>query len=859
MIRFHQLWVLALLVAPVIYLFRRRRDLRRSDSTDHWAIVLRAAAVALLLLALSGPQLQLHSQTHYIYFLVDRSDSTRATVETATLLERLRTWSVPQPNTQYGLIVFGKQAFVEAFFAPTLELEAFHTQLDPVGTDLAAALELALGTFPKGGTKTMVLLSDGQATQGDLSGVLVRAAREGAQVFTLPLDPPTSEYAVQDLRIPREVAVELPFVLQSVIYASKPTQARLFVYRNGAPVFQQEIALRAGLNFVEQSDELEQSGFYEYDVELIVPDDSLPANNRYRALVEAVGDPRILLVEAEPETSSPSPLQRLLGNAGHAYAKVPLRDFASSPVSLLPYRAVVLNDVPLRELSRMQMENVERYVRDVGGGLWLIQGRRAVEEFSDRAFERLLPVSYEGPEEVQRPALALIMLLDRSGSMGESVDTARRIDKMDLLKQAAIQAVEKLEARNLIGIIAFDTRHEWIISLGPARNRKTQIVQAIEALKPEGGTDIYQALREAIAQLSQVRARVKHILVFSDGKVVRENRDFEALFRELSQSTISASSIAIGSQADIEFMWRLANEGKGIRYEVKDARDLPEITLQELIRLERARWIRGPVPVSPGPFAFQLPHLDTRAIPPADGYVLTFEKPTAQTSLHVRLEEDLPADPFVSHWRYGLGKVLVLNTSITPEGLGRWLNWEGLSALTADVLSQIYSESPLQLKELRVTTHLDDSTLRVTAEAERDGLWLDRLSLEGQLSGRDGTPKAFEFEQIGPGQYQASVEDLTEGVYVLSVREESLGRVQDVISIPYASEYRRVRLHQEVLMEMAHQTGGEYLENLEELPMRLQSRTLSYHDIWQPITFAALLLFLADLIARKLPLPRQGS
>jgi tetratricopeptide (TPR) repeat protein len=269
-------------------------------------------------------------------------------------------------------------------------------------------------------------------------------------------------------------------------------------------------------------------------------------------------------------------------------------------------------------------------------------------------------------------------------------------------------------------------------------------------------------------------------LLFSDGKVAREGRNFERVFSELAESTLSASSIAIGPKADLDFLWRLAEEGSGVKYPVKDARDLPEITLEELIRLERARWIKGPVPVEPGPFASDLRKLDPDRIPPVDGYVLTFEKPTAQTSMVVRAG-DLQTDPLVSHWRYWLGVVLVLNTSFGEEGLDHWLNWEGLSELSTELLSRVYSESPLQPGELTVRTRREGSRLTVTAEAERDGRWLDLLVLEGRLSAAEGGSRSLAFEQIGPGRYQVTIEDLPEGIYLLSVGEESLGRVEEAI------------------------------------------------------------------------------
>ncbi len=828
-------------------------DLRSRPLSDSIALALRALALALLLVALAGPQIRSRVDAHYVYFLVDRSASARAALPDEAVLQTLKGWAVPRPNTRYGLIVFGREAFVEAPFAPTLRPDALHTAVDPEGTNVAAALELALATFPPAGTRTIVLLSDGRATHGDLEGALARAARQGVPVLAVPLEAPLAEVAVQAVRAPREVAVGLPFVYRAVVHATRPAQAQLFVYRNGALLESREATLQPGLTVLEGRDRLDEPGLYEYRVELLAPEDALVQNNRARALVEAVGDPPILVVtEAE---GNASPLLELLEGAGYAYTQIPLTELAPTPAALLPYRAVVLNDVPLRALTRAQIGALERYVRDLGGGLWVVQGRRAVEAFYDRELERLLPVTYEGPEELRRPALAIVLLLDRSGSMGETAGAYRKID---LLKRAAMEAVERLEGRNLVGILAFDARYEWIVPLGPVGGRKEAILEAIDELYPNGGTDVYEALQDAVERLKGVRARVKHILLFSDGKVARDRRNFERLFREIQNTTISASSIAIGPQADFEILGRLAEVGRGKLYPVRDARDLPEITLEEIVRVERARWIKGPVPVAPGPDAAALRSVDPQRVPPVGGYVLTFAKPAAQTPLVVRPDE-AETTPLVSFWRYGLGKVLVLNTGLRADEGRPWLQWPELGDLLAELLGKVYSETAPTPEGLDVRLELQDDALTITVDAQRDGRWLDGLALEGRLSPPEGDPLKLSFEQVAPGRYRAVATDLKEGVYLLSVGEASLGWVKTAVSVPYPREYRRVGVDLEGLMRVAQATGGEYLEGLDPqgLVARLEGRAWAYRDLWPPLSLAALALFLLDLIARKLPLPSR--
>lgn len=851
-IRFTELWPLALLVLPVLYAVLQRRGLIRKPLADQLAIGLRLLAIVALILALGGPQLRSAVDAHAVYFLVDRSASARAAVSEGELVRQINDWAEPQPNTQYGVVVFGQDAYVERPFQKTLRLDGLHTRVDPEGSDLAGALDLALATFPEAATQTIVLLSDGQPTGNDVAPSLARARREGATVVSLPLSAPRDELAVQGLQAPDEVATELPFSLRTIVYAGEASSARLLVYRDDALIDEQTVDLYAGLNVVERQDELTESGTHAYRVELVSDDDVLSANNRYEQVVHATGEPRVLIVRGPDEREPSSTLGRVLDEAGSAYTTVSLGEFASSLAALLPYRAVVFENLPLRSLTQRQRSVLERYVRDLGGGFWLIQGREAVANYADREFEKILPVTYEGPEELRKPALALVMVLDRSGSMGE---LAGREQKIDLLKQAAVRAVQQLNDNDLVGLIGFDSSSDWLVELGPVQGRREQILRAIEDLSPNGGTDAHPAIGDAVESLRGADARVRHALVFSDGKFVRERRDFPTLFRDIEASPITASSIAIGPQADRELMWQLAEVGVGQKYAVSDARDLPEITLEELIRLQRARWIKGPVPVRSGPFAGELTRVDPESIPPVGGYVLTFEKSSAKTELYVG-PEDGPEDPLVSTWRYGLGEVAVLNTALSETDAERWLQWPGLSHLMSDLLGQVYSENPLRPEGLDVRRELDGSTLTVTVDAQQNGRWLNDVELDGRLVSLGAEPRPLSFERIAPGRYRATLDDVSEGVHLLNVGNDELGRVQEALSVPYPEEYRRVGLNSEGLRHMAETTGGRYLESVDDLPSLLTGRAYAYHDVWSSLALASLAFFLLDLVMRKLPLHR---
>src|SRR4029453_8935707 len=92
------------------------------------------------------------------------------------------------------------------------------------------------------------------------------------------------------------------------------------------------------------------------------------------------------------------------------------------------YDAVIVSDVDRRDLSDAQMQAIATYVRDLGGGFLLAGGENTYgkEGYTGSTIEEILPVTFETDKE--RQSVAMVVVLDRSGSMAGS--------KMDLAKEA---------------------------------------------------------------------------------------------------------------------------------------------------------------------------------------------------------------------------------------------------------------------------------------------------------------------------------------------------------------------------------------------------------------------------------------
>ncbi len=180
------------------------------------------------------------------------------------------------------------------------------------------------------------------------------------------------------------------------------------------------------------------------------------------------------------------------------------------------------------------------------------------------------------PELAQRPGQAIVVVLDRSGSMsGEPLDAAKR---------SLIDLVRRLSPQDVFGLVTFDAHVELPVPVGRMSERDTDaVIVAIAGVEARGSTDLsagyLMGLREASRALASAPAAGTAdpqadtplsgatVLVLSDGHANAGITDSERLAEVAAKAqqgeATTTSTLGLGQRYDEVILAALARGGSG--------------------------------------------------------------------------------------------------------------------------------------------------------------------------------------------------------------------------------------------------------------------------------------------------------
>jgi Ca-activated chloride channel family protein len=177
------------------------------------------------------------------------------------------------------------------------------------------------------------------------------------------------------------------------------------------------------------------------------------------------------------------------------------------------------------------------------------------ETAGDETYYLAMIVPPLGPAAPQRLPRETIFVIDNSGSMaGESMRQA---------KAALLTALRDLRAGDWFNVIRFDDTLTLVFPTAvPADAAHLRSAERfVEQLEARGGTEIYPALRAALADASPGAARVRQVIFLTDGAVGNEDPLLAEIGRSLGRSRIF--TIGIGSAPNTYLMEHVARLGRG--------------------------------------------------------------------------------------------------------------------------------------------------------------------------------------------------------------------------------------------------------------------------------------------------------
>lgn len=850
----HPVW-LFLLVPLVLSLWRWPLPSRL-------LLVLRCTTLTLVLLALCGLGLRLPSQAGTVIVVADRSLSMPAGGD-AQMKEAIDlVQDKMSGDDRLGVVTFGQQSAVER--GPDVsKFPGFVHEIGGDGSNLTDALDKALSLAPPGAPARLLVLSDGRWTGRDPAAIVARAAARGIAIDYRHLARSTAnDLAVARIEAPPTVAPGESFLVTAWVWSPVAQTARVAFRRGDRVLSAGDQALAAGLNRVTFRDRAAEPGTQSYRLEVSgSSDDPVPENNSARVLVGVSGPRPVLHVI----NSRPSGLGRLLRAGGLQVKELLPEECDWSLEALSRYSCVLLENVPAEKIGTRGMETLAAWVQETGAGLMLTGGQRSYGPggYYKSPLDPVLPVSMELRNEHRKLSVAIVVTLDRSGSMAIVVNGR---PKMDLANAGTVQVLDLLGPIDEFGCIAVDTIPHEIVPLSQVKDKEPARKKILSIESMGGGIFIYVALEAAAAMVAPAKAGTKHIILFADANDSEEPGDYTTLVKKCRDAGITISVIGLGTEKDhdAELLKDIAKRGGGRVFFSDKAEDLPILFAQETFAVARNTFLDDPVKVQTTPGLTALTGRDFALDKMIGGYNLCYLKPAA--TLGAVTTDEYKA-PVVAAWQAGSGRVLCYTGEADGKYVGPIAGWKDVGHWFTSMARWAAGQSSNLPRNMMVTQEVKNGVglVQLHLDPERKGEAFTSLPRLTVLNSKPGGPpesRKTNLRWVGADTLAAEVPLSGSDTALATVEVPGCDPVSlPPVCLPYSPEFQPGENDRGLpaLERLARATGGKERVELatiwRDLPRRQRFIAMAP---W--LLAAALALLLLEVLERRTGLlSRQGS
>lgn len=813
---------------------------------DRRLAVIICRTVILLLLVISGADPQFVTEQSTEQERIFAFDLSRS------IAPALRRWMAKATEVNLGpkggdrTFVFGAESEEAADWRERLKSES--SGQDSIRSEKTSLENLfaKLLTLPPA-PRSLFLFTDGWETEGSVERLLPAISAAGLKVYPMvPTEPQSiANIAVTKLLAPSYArsgeAVSLKIVLEN--QNDRAVDGTLTLSRNGQTFRTESVKLNPGSQIFTYQTTLSEDPTVTYRASFSARQSELdryPADNQAVAWISVRTKAKVLLINGQK--GGGRYLEDILKRQGFEVAS----RSADSPPPPSEYKVVIFNNVEREKFAPSYLAAVERHVAD-GNGFLILGGEASFTPggYARTPIEALLPVEPKEPKREEKNR-AVVLVIDKSGSMREE-------NRILYAQEAAKAVARQLKDNDLLSIVGFDVSAFVLVPLEPVGKLRRVIDTQIDRLRPGGQTYFYPALMEAKRQIERSAASRKHIILLSDGETRGSQGELVDLVGVMkNEMKVTVSAVAIGTEADVRIMKRISQYGGGLFHHVIDPTTLPKIVLQQLQdnAKDDAKSEKDLIPLQDRGSEV-LAGSGIKAYPAVLGFMESELKRGARQDLLIPREDR--SVPLLASWRYGRGKSMALTMDMESRWSRNWIAWGGLQAFWDKVLNWLRPpEEPIPLHEARVSLSGNRPVLELSAYEEASANSRFRFSIQSKAGKTEGA-----LTKLAPGHHQGSLPISSPGDFRIELFEERQGRRIDLPPIGYTLPYElsaeqpRPEFNTGLLLKLAQAGGGEINPRSPD-SLKKQIVTRSYAPHRQALMLFALVLFLAEVAARKL-------
>ncbi len=747
-------------------------------------------------------------------------------------------------------------------------------EIDPIeGSDLVGAIQSARTQLPPDANARIIVISDGRSTTTGLDQI----------PSDIPIDVVPIRYAVHEevivesVELPARSLPESIVDVRVVLRSLGESAGELLLTYNAEPVdingdrpgLLRPVQLESGQRVLVVPVQLGTGRVHRFEARYIptpigdtrYSGDTSLGNNQAGGVTMTSGKGRVLVV-AEQDDTGVSQALHLVNTLQRAKWKVDAvlpSQFPSDLLELEAYDLVVMVNTPRDAIELEADALINAYVQDLGGGVLFVGGREALGAggWQGSAIENVLPVKLDVADDLIVPAVAVVLVLDSSGSMRNKVMGSSR-SQQAVANDAAAGAIDILDEKDIIGVVSFSNTARRVVQIGPNNQPETTRSQ-IASISSSGGTNMGPAMQMAGDMLRSVDAGTKHIILLSDGES-QHPETLPAIATELGQLGIKVSTIAVGDGADEKTMRDIARLSQGVYYRVRNPSVLPRVFLKA-IRVVRTPMVREGV-VSPIVVENDTPATGFLGrLPELAGLVITEEiKDDPRVSTPIVSSQ---GEPIFAFHQVELGRVAVF-TSDVSRWSRQWIESDVFASFWTNAASWTMRSDQDEPGELSLIVRNNQAEIEYNA-IDPNGVPIDGLDVSVQVFDASGQARSVSLVQVGSGQYKGSIDELGAGVHVVIASPHQAGQpLQPTIAglqVTGVDEFKHLSADSQALIALANRTGGRVFDLGDPASANLFDRTglverQSLQPIWTLLLIIAFVLFILDLGARRVAFDR---